>query len=104
MSSASQTMPGVRAQQQPFWKTVLLMPIIGPLLVLLIFGVIFTVTTEPFLTPRNLSLILQQSVILGALAIGQTLIILGRSLAEGFDPALAIPLALLVTTCPGPVA
>jgi fructose transport system permease protein len=62
---------------------------LGPLFVLVIFSVYFGLTTRTFLVPSNLSLIVQQSVIVGTLAIGQTLIILtaGIDLANG---ALAV--------------
>jgi fructose transport system permease protein len=57
----------------------------GPLLALLVAVVVFTVTTDTFLTAPNFSLMLQQSVVIGTLAIGQTLIILtsGIDLANG---------------------
>jgi fructose transport system permease protein len=57
----------------------------GPLAALLIACVIFSVTTDTFLRPQNLSLIFQQSVVIGILALGQTLIILtaGIDLAAG---------------------
>ena len=57
----------------------------GPLLALLIAIVIFSVTTDTFFRPQNFSLIFQQSVVIGILALGQTLIILtaGIDLAAG---------------------
>lgn len=60
-------------------------PLLGPLAALVIAIVIFTLTTDTFATPRNASLILQQSVVIGTLALGQTLIILtaGIDLANG---------------------
>ncbi|QTE28277.1 ABC transporter permease [Pengzhenrongella sicca] len=51
-------------------------PLLGPLAALAIAVVVFSVVTDSFLTPRNLSLILQQSVVIGILAVGQTLVIL----------------------------
>ena len=56
MSSVSKLVPGVRADRQPLWKSVLLLPSIGPLVVLLVFCTIFALTTGPFLSPRNASL------------------------------------------------
>ena len=38
--------------------------------------IIFSAVTDSFLEPQNVSLILQQSVVVGILAVGQTLIIL----------------------------
>jgi fructose transport system permease protein len=60
-------------------------PTFGPLLVLLGFGLFFSIATSTFLATGNLSIVLQQSVIIGTLAIGQTIIILtaGIDLAVG---------------------
>lgn len=57
----------------------------GPLAALIVAFVVFSVCTDTFLRPANMSLILQQSVVVGTLAIGQTLIILtaGIDLANG---------------------
>ncbi len=51
-------------------------PELSPLLVLIAAAVAFGVVNERFIQPQNLSLILQQVAIVGALAIGQTLVIL----------------------------
>jgi fructose transport system permease protein len=60
-------------------------PTTGPLLVLIVALIVFSATTSTFLNPGNLSLIVQQSVVIGTLALGQTLIILvsGIDLANG---------------------
>ncbi|MBM9468368.1 ABC transporter permease [Nakamurella leprariae] len=55
---------------------VLRQPLLGPLAALIIAIVVFSIITDSFLRPQNLSLILQQSVVIGILAVGQTLIIL----------------------------
>src|ERR671917_1737285 len=49
---------------------------LGPAIVLLIAVAIFAATTERFLEPANLSLIVQQVMVVGTLGIAQTLIIL----------------------------
>jgi len=49
---------------------------LGPLFVLLLAVVYFAVTTDRFLEPANLSLIVQQVMVVGTLGIAQTLIIL----------------------------
>jgi fructose transport system permease protein len=49
---------------------------LGPLCVLLLAVVIFAATTSRFLDPGNLSLIVQQVMVVGTLGIAQTLIIL----------------------------
>lgn len=51
-------------------------PLLGPFIALTIAFVVFSVISDTFLNPQNLSLILQQSVVIGILAVGQTLIIL----------------------------
>src|SRR6201984_3259644 len=61
------------------------LPTLGPLVVLIVFCAIFSLSTHTFLAAGNLSLVIQQSVIVGTLAIGQTMIILtaGIDLANG---------------------
>ncbi|KUI22265.1 ABC transporter permease [Mycobacterium sp. GA-2829] len=51
-------------------------PLAGPLVALAIAIIIFSAVSDSFLNPQNVSLILQQSVVVGILAVGQTLIIL----------------------------
>ena len=63
---------------------------LGPLLALLIAGIFFTSQSDRFLTGPNLSLVVQQVMVVGTLAIGQTLIILtaGIDLSNGAVMAL----------------
>ncbi|TIX90797.1 ABC transporter permease [Rhizobium sp. P44RR-XXIV] len=60
-------------------------PMSGPLLALIVITLIFSLTTSTFFTVGNLSLLFQQSVVVGTLALGQTLIVLvaGIDLACG---------------------
>jgi fructose transport system permease protein len=51
-------------------------PLLGPLVALVIAIIVFSSVSDSFLNPQNVSLILQQSVVVGILAVGQTLIIL----------------------------
>ena len=51
-------------------------PIMGPLLALIAIVVVFSLTTSTFMNGGNMSLIARQSVVIGTLALGQTLIIL----------------------------
>ncbi|WP_392675547.1 ABC transporter permease [Streptomyces sp. LN785] len=51
-------------------------PAAGPLAALVLASVFFSTTTDQFLSGGNFSLILQQVMVVGTLAIGQTLIIL----------------------------
>ncbi|KOV97544.1 ABC transporter permease [Streptomyces sp. NRRL B-1140] len=57
-------------------RRVLTQPTTGPLIALLLACVFFSVSTDQFLTGGNFSLIVQQVMVVGTLAIGQTLIIL----------------------------
>jgi fructose transport system permease protein len=98
-------------------------PTAGSLVVLLVFCAIFSLSTHTFLAAGNLSLVIQQSVIVGTLAIGQTMIILtagidlangsiavlgtivaGRLVDQGYNSALCLPLAILLCACVGLVA
>src|SRR4051812_17854777 len=49
---------------------------VGPLFVLLLAVLYFSVTADRFLAPANLSLIVQQVMVVGTLGIAQTLVIL----------------------------
>ncbi|MFL5580797.1 MAG: ABC transporter permease [Gemmatimonadaceae bacterium] len=64
---------------------------VGPPLALLAAGIFFAARTERFLTGENLSLVLQQVMVVGVLAVGQTLVILtaGVDLSCGMVMALA---------------
>jgi len=66
-------------------------PILGPIAALVLACVFFTTQTERFLTGANFSLILQQVMVVGTLAIGQTLVILtgGIDLSNGMIMALS---------------
>lgn len=78
-------------------------PYLSPLIVLVVAMVVFTLLNERFLLPTNLSFLTQQSVVIGTLAIAQTLIILtaGIDLSIGaimvFGQMLMANLAVSVT-------
>jgi fructose transport system permease protein len=63
---------------------------LGPLIALVLACAYFTTQTDRFLTGTNLSLVVQQSMIVGVLAIGQTLIIL----TAGIDLSCGAVMAL----------
>ena len=65
-------------------------PAVSPLIALIIAVTIFSLQSDRFLTGRNFSLIVQQVMVVGTLAIGQTLIILtaGIDLSNGLISAL----------------
>jgi fructose transport system permease protein len=51
-------------------------PALSPLIVLIVACIVFTILNGRFLRPENLSLVLQQVAVVGALGVGQTIIIL----------------------------
>jgi fructose transport system permease protein len=94
---------------------VLAAPTVGPFIALLAAMAFFTVKSDNFLQGQNLSLVLQQVMVVGVLAIGQTFVILTAGIdlscgtvmafgqivmtklavANGMDPLLAIGLGIL---------
>jgi fructose transport system permease protein len=70
------SMPNAPTPRRVSLAGVLRQPLLGPLAALIIAIVVFSLVTETFLRPQNLSLILQQSVVIGILAVGQTMVIL----------------------------
>ena len=62
----------------------------GPLIALALACVFFATQSDRFLTGQNLSLILQQVVVIGVIAIGQTLIVL----TAGIDLSCGMVMAL----------
>jgi fructose transport system permease protein len=71
-------------------RNIIASPSVGPLLALLLAGGYFYSQNERFIQPFNISLIMQQTSWIAALAIGQTLIILtaGIDLSNGLVMAL----------------
>ena len=63
---------------------------LGPLFALLLACVFFTTQSDQFLDPTNFSLILQQVMVIGTLAIGQTLIILTAGIDLSCGTAMAL--------------
>ena len=63
---------------------------LGPFIALLIACIFFATQTDRFLTGENLSLILQQVMVVGVIAIGQTLIVL----TAGIDLSCGMVMAL----------
>ena len=107
----------MRAERRSSLLDVLLgSPVMGPLAALVLACVFFATQSDRFLTGANLSLIIQQVMVVGTLAIGQTLIILtggidlsngmimalsavimtGLAVTSGLNPLIAILLGLLV--------
>ncbi|OZM73774.1 ABC transporter permease [Amycolatopsis antarctica] len=83
-------------------------PAVGPAIALVVAIAIFSVASDTFLNLDNMSLVVQQSLVIGTLALGQTLIILtsGIDLANAAAAVLAtlIMAKLLVGGTPGILA
>jgi fructose transport system permease protein len=104
-------------------RRVLGAPTVGPFLALLLAMAFFSVKSENFLQGQNLSLVLQQVMVVGVLAIGQTFIILTAgidlscgtvmalgqivmtklAIVNGMDPLPAIALGILVCVAFGAI-
>jgi fructose transport system permease protein len=69
-------------------------PAVGPALALVIAIAVFSLATDTFLDVDNLSLVVQQSLVVGTLALGQTLIILTAGI--DLSNAAAMVLATLI--------
>lgn len=76
-STPTMAMPA-QAEQRGRWSVARIVraPLFGSLIALVVAIIIFSVLSPSFLTLANFSLILQQSVVIGTLAVAQTLIIL----------------------------
>jgi fructose transport system permease protein len=70
-SAARARTPGTRS-----WDHLLRNPLVGPLVALVVAVVVFSLVTDTFLRPANLALVLQQSTVIGILAVAQTIVIL----------------------------
>jgi fructose transport system permease protein len=104
------------SQPSSVWQVLKGVPILGPVLALILACIFFTTQSNRFLSGANFSLILQQVMVVGTLAIGQTLVILtggidlsngmlmayssilmtGLFANSGMDPALAILIGMAV--------
>src|SRR4249919_2729628 len=73
-----------------FSEHVAMMSAFGPLLALLLACIFFASESDRFLTGQNFSLILQQVMVVGVIAIGQTLVIL----TAGIDLSCGMLMAL----------
>ena len=69
---------------------VLTAPTVGPLIALVLAMAFFSLKSDRFLDAQNLSLVLQQVMVVGVLAIGQTLVIL----TAGIDLSVGTVMAL----------
>jgi fructose transport system permease protein len=84
------TQSGASERTRLFFSNALSLSTLGPLLALLLASAFFASQSPRFLTGTNLSLVVQQVMVIGTLAIGQTLVILtaGIDLSNGAVMAL----------------
>jgi fructose transport system permease protein len=84
-------------------------PALGPASVLVVSCIVFTAINPRFINPVNLSLLVQQVAVVGALAIGQTMIILTGGIDLSVGAAMILAQMVMAQTAanngfPGPVA
>jgi fructose transport system permease protein len=77
-------------QESPKRSTAETIATLGPLIALIVICVFFSLTSDRFLSGGNLSLVVQQVMVIGALAIGQTLIILTAGIDLSCGAAMAL--------------
>ncbi len=82
--------PSPRTTPLQLLRRVATAPAIGPLVALLLTMAFFSLKSDRFLQTQNLSLVLQQVMVVGVLAIGQTLVIL----TAGIDLSVGTVMAL----------
>ncbi|WP_020669307.1 ABC transporter permease [Amycolatopsis nigrescens] len=90
MTSATATKTAPLDEKPSVGELFLRAPAVGPALALLVAILVFAFSTDTFLNLDNLSLVVQQSLVIGTLALGQTLIIL----TSGIDLANAAAMVL----------
>lgn len=113
--ASTDPLPGLGSRALDQARRVLAAPAVGPFLALLLTMAFFSLKSDRFLQGPNLSLVLQQVMVVGVLAIGQTLVILtagidlsvGTVMAfgqivmtkfaidQGYSPLTAIALGIL---------
>jgi len=84
-------------------------PALSPLIVLVISVIVFGLVADNFLRPQSLSLLVQQMAVVGALAVGQTLIILTAGIDLSIGMAMVLSSLVMVKLnhdqgVPGPIA
>lgn len=88
------------------WAWIIRQPLVGPFAALVLAIVGFSIASPRFLTPYNLSLIGQQSIVIGILAVAQTIVILtaGIDLSIGAIAVLGTIIMAKNASGAGPVA
>lgn len=109
MTATNESLPAKTGGRSLTFREIIGTPAVGPLLALILACIFFSFQSDRFLTGRNLSLIAQQVMVVGTLAIGQTLIILtgGIDLSNGSIMVLGSVLMTKLATdglLPTPIA
>lgn len=89
------TTPLIRAKEPTTARRLFGAPAAGPFAALVLASVFFSLSTDQFLSGGNFSLILQQVMVVGTLAIGQTLIILTAGIDLSCGAVMAFGSVLL---------
>ncbi len=89
-STVEQPASSGRASTRSLVSSAAALSSVGPFIALLLAGAYFAFRSDRFLTGPNLSLVVQQSMVVGVLAIGQTLVIL----SAGIDLSCGAVMAL----------
>ncbi|QWF80764.1 ABC transporter permease [Amycolatopsis sp. CA-230715] len=90
MTAATVTQSAQPKERATLGEFFLRAPAVGPALALVVAVAVFSIATDTFLNLDNLSLVVQQSLVVGTLALGQTLIIL----TSGIDLSNAAAMVL----------
>ncbi|MFF3911515.1 ABC transporter permease [Streptomyces sp. NPDC001848] len=98
MTATSTTTPYAELKGPTTARRLLTAPTTGPLAALVLACVFFSVTTDQFLSGGNFSLIVQQVMVVGTLAIGQTLIILTAGIDLSCGAVMAFGSILIAKT------
>ncbi|GAA1979994.1 ABC transporter permease [Amycolatopsis minnesotensis] len=98
--SAQSAQSGERATLGEFF---LRAPAVGPALALVVAVAVFSIATDTFLNLDNLSLVVQQSLVVGTLALGQTLIILTAGIDLSNAAAMVLGTLLMAKLLAGGV-
>lgn len=75
MTTATVASPSTK-ERESLGEFLLRAPAVGPALALIVAIVVFSLSTDTFFDLDNLSTVVQQSLVVGTLALGQTLVIL----------------------------
>ncbi|WP_030484225.1 ABC transporter permease [Nocardioides aequoreus] len=108
-ASAEELVPSRHSPAQRVQHLLHRNPALSPLIVLVVAVLVFGVVSENFLRPQSLSLLVQQMAVVGALAVGQTVIVLTAGIDLSIGMAMVLSSLVMVKLnfdhgVPGPLA